>query len=388
MYASYLRAIALFLLLAVCGFGTGILLLSRAGEYRSLQDIVAQQQSGTGFCLYGSVIHNDSFPYKLEGQRRAKAEVVSLGTSRVLQFRRAFFRRPFYNMGFAIDSIEKGRKMTEALAADERPKLILLGVEPWWFNRAYVSAKQDRAPLESVPRMHFLDGVRLAYVMVLRRLSPLRLLREPSSTGTSRCLIGLQARMTRSGFGPDGSYYYTNLVTGFTRNEDERFQYSRDQIETGRKRYLYGTSIDPLIWNEFVRWMEDLQSQGTEVVVFLPPFSPSVSRFLKDHGKQYAYIDDLRTKARTAGIPLLDFLDGNDLGSSDCEFIDGLHGGSVTFARLLLALREQFPALHPYVDTIAVRRFIEENAGNAAEREPSLARDPEVDFLKIGCSKL
>lgn len=387
MYASYLRKTALFLLLAGFYFAGCILLLSRAGEYMALPAIVERQRSDAELCLYGSVIHRDAFFYKLEGEKVEQPEIISLGSSRVLQFRGFFFRKPFYNMGYAVDSIRSAEQLMTLLSAGGQPRILLLGVEPWWFNGAYAPAEYDTADHVPDPRVRFTDAIKLLPLFLQRKITPAQFVDIVFPSGTTSCAIGLRAVQARSGFGPDGSYYYTNFVTGTTANEDEGFANTRQRIALGRNLFVYGTTVDPTHWSAFVRWIRDLEGQGITVISFIPPLAPSMYQEMEKRHEQYAYIDDLLAKAKEENISLIDWRDARVIGSSDCECIDGFHGGSVTYARLLLALTERYPLLLPYVDVPVVERFIADNAGKAMEREPRLTEKPEVDFLKLGCEK-
>jgi len=386
MYASYLRTIALLLLLFACGYGVCTLILFRSGEYLSLEDIVETQRSSSGICLYGSVLHNDYAFYKLEGQRAAKPSIVSIGTSRVLGFREQFFTKPFYNMGMSVTSIRNGQELTDRMIASGRPDILLLGIEPWWFNRGFRTTGRGETVMDG-SRFHFRDAIRLARLFVLRRI-PIPKLHHRALASPTSCMIGVQATEQQAGFGVDGSYYYTNLVTGTTRNVDERFARTQQWVQSGTDFFVYGSSIHLAHWKEFVSWLRGMQQQGITVIGFIPPFAATVNREMERQPDRYAYIASLLRLAEKEGIPLVDLRDAEAFGSSDCEFLDGYHGGSVTTARLLLALKDRYPALESVVDTAAVMSFIRENTGYAMEKNsPLLAGKKEGDFLKIGCRK-
>ena len=76
------------------------------------------------------------------------------------------------------------------------------------------------------------------------------------------------------------------------------------------------------------------------------------------------------------------------VNSADCEFIDGFHGGRVTYLRMLQAIvRSGKTGLGGYVDAGEIDRLIAENAGHAMLKENIRPGEPETDFLELGCKK-
>ena len=77
------------------------------------------------------------------------------------------------------------------------------------------------------------------------------------------------------------------------------------------------------------------------------------------------------------------------LSASDCEFIDGIHGGDITNARILLRIDEwrRERGLSALARTAELTQMVEGNAGLAMAREVKTSSKPELDFLDIGCKK-
>jgi len=101
-----------------------------------------------------------------------------------------------------------------------------------------------------------------------------------------------------------------------------------------------------------------------------------------------ALLDELNRRIATLDVPVFIFHDPTELGSSDCEFIDGFHGGRVTYLRMLDAIvRSGKTNLARYIDLDSIDRLIAENAGRATLREDERAGEPETDFLDFGCRK-
>jgi hypothetical protein len=83
---------------------------------------------------------------------------------------------------------------------------------------------------------------------------------------------------------------------------------------------LLNGKVDPAFFLESAR-------RGIAVVVFMPPVAPSVLDEMKRAGG-YSDLGTAIRKGLPADIPFFDFTDPAVLGeASDCEFVDGTHGG-------------------------------------------------------------
>ena len=65
-------------------------------------------------------------------------EIVSLGSSRVMQFRDSHFSGSFVNAGGAMNSIAEGRDFLEYIVDNDNLKLLIIGVDFWWFNDKFI----------------------------------------------------------------------------------------------------------------------------------------------------------------------------------------------------------------------------------------------------------
>jgi hypothetical protein len=84
-----------------------------------------------------------------------------------------------------------------------------------------------------------------------------------------------------------------------------------------------------------------------------------------------------------------DFSDSAAVGSPDCEFVDGLHGGYVTYLRMLRIMApdlEADAATRGLVKPVAdLDRLIAANQGRATLHDEPAGR--EIDYLGLGCNK-
>ncbi len=102
----------------------------------------------------------------------------------------------------------------------------------------------------------------------------------------------------------------------------------------------------------------------------------------------YSYIGDLKRKFHNAGIKLYDFTDPSKiLDTSDCEFIDGFHGGDVIYAKILKYIASHEPDLADYIQHHYLEKVISAYTGLSMIPNPKITLKSEVDFLCEGCKK-
>ena len=104
-------------------------------------------------------------------------------------------------------------------------------------------------------------------------------------------------------------------------------------------------------------------------------------------GEKYQYIDDLKAKLKELGIYYYDFTNARLLGSDDCEFVDGFHGGDLTYAKILKYIYDKDPSIREYINISYLERVISNYKGIAFIPDARVTSLPEIDFLKLGCNK-
>jgi hypothetical protein len=109
---------------------------------------------------------------------------------------------------------------------------------------------------------------------------------------------------------------------------------------------------------------------------------------MNESGK-YRYISELRRRLGEFGIPIADFHDPQSIPATDCEFVDGYHGGDVTYLKMLRTMARDWDWLRPMVDVEAASATIANFDGNIIDQSngDKFNGRPEVDFLGLGCSR-
>src|SRR5262249_3950545 len=154
---------------------------------------------------------------------------------------------------------------------------------------------------------------------------------------------------------------------------------------TEHNKFNVHTPVDPTQWQEMLDIVHMVEAQGSELILIVPPVSKTVADVLASNGAPIL-LDQMNERLATLGHPVFKFHDPTALDSGECEFIDGFHGGRVTYLRMLQAvLRSGKTGLASYVDGAEIDRLIAENAGHAMLKENIRPGEPETDFLDLGC---
>jgi hypothetical protein len=121
----------------------------------------------------------------------------------------------------------------------------------------------------------------------------------------------------------------------------------------------------------------------------VPPIAATVLQAMRQ-GSGTGLLDTLDERLSASGLAYYDFSAGQTLGTSDCEFVDGFHGGFVTYLRMLRKMApdlESVPSLRGLVRPVGdLDALIAANAGRATLRNEAWSGQ-EVDFLGLGCRK-
>lgn len=390
-YRRFILIVLLPVLLLLPAGATNWKFLRATGELTSIEVVVETQQVHGG--LYGTALHPNVYPYKMELYAARNPEIVAIGSSRVLQFRQSQFDRPFANLGRTVNYPAEAVKLVQDMLAIGAPRMVLFGIDHYWFNPAFTTALDFRT--------HQLRGGNLtpdALMTPFRWLlddkvtpSTYRefLLGKVSRATNGAPLFGVLAILEGSGYGADGSWYYDNQVYGRRAAEDPSFQDTLGRIATSSSQFRHGQSVDGQRFEDIQRAIELLTDAGVQVITFVPPMASPVTEAMTARGADYLYADIARARLSDLRTRHFDFLEISSLDANDCEFIDGFHGGDVIAARILktIAAREE-TGLTSFINIPNIERTISNFPGHAlADRSYQKPNESEVDFLQLGCAK-
>lgn len=381
----------LFFIICVCIFSSFylpyLLFLKKTGEYKSAKEIVNIQLLGLKNhqkIVYGSGIHGVNYYYKKALLDQIQPKIVALGSSRVMQFRQKMFSTSFINMGGSMNSINAGLRIYKDILK-LKPQLIILGVDVWWFNEKFqkTNYKETFAAQQYKPQSGDFENVK-------NWLQEGKLSYKDLFAGIFNFSIhglGVAGFIENDGFAADGSYYYTSIITGKKKHHDIGFSDTLMRISKGERRFEYNQTISEEHYNNLKFLLDEFKKNNIELILFFPPLAETVGIKMNEFGTRYAYINQLKTKLSKDKYKYFDYTDPQKIGSSDCEFIDGFHGGDVTYARILLTLAKQSKKLANLLNLNYLNKAVQLYKGAAFIPDQQISLKKEVDFLALGCKK-
>ena len=394
MYSRYLKVLLTLSVIMIFPFISSILFIMNSGEMLSSKEIVdIQLKKKNELCIVGTAFHDNSFAYYKALFTKVKPKIVSIGSSRVMQFRSAFFDKSFITIS-AMINLEEGMYFIDNVIQQSPPDIVIIGLDVWWFNENYISPDVNvikdpsRYDINHRNLTYSAKEIKRVYEWIRgKKISLNEFFNGMIGRDSNSCGIGVRGMYDRSGTGPDGSQYYTSIVTGQKHAEDAFFDETKERIEGGRNRFQYGEIVHNKHINLLKKILSTLHNKDIETIIFFPPFAEAVNNAMDMMGEKYQYIDDLKAKLKELGIYYYDFTNARLLGSDDCEFIDGFHGGDLTYAKILKYIYDKDPSIREYINISYLERVISNYKGIAFIPDARVTSLPEIDFLRLGCNK-
>lgn len=362
--------------------------LFRTGEVQSVKHIAKVQQQAAqkgNVILYGTGLHDNEVGYKLENYKLVKPKITVLGTSRVLQIRGSSFTQSFYNMGRCMGGSKSGRFIIDEMCKEHKPEVLIIGTDYWWF---YV--ERESSLIEHEIRI---DSLNSHQITLKKLISPVLWLKDKKTSinSFSRILAsgtqhyGIQSFQFKDGYGPDGSWYYTGIVTGKKKDERIKLSVGMKYLENSSGRFRY-KNIDDKKIDALIKLVKYIEEAGIKVYVISTPIPKSFC--LHPNGKKMAtQMQQIHRKLIKNNINSLEAFDPERFGGDDSEFVDWLHGGEITYLRILLKLCQRYKEINQYISIDYIKNQIKKNTGRAFIPNNKITNDPEVDFLELGIQK-
>ena len=342
--------------------GINYAVLWRAGELLGIDEIIARQHRDGAIYNALSIGFAD---YKYAAYRAAAPQIVAIGTSRAMQIRQHDFVAPFYNLGGLTQGPDQANVLADRLLLrGDAPRLVIFALDFWTFCQPPGQSWGGR-PAETAsvhdgmgePPRHF-----LAYRLLLEGRFTIadyvRLFSPQSADQADR--IGLGARLGASGFAADGSIYGAAPESAL----DARWVGMFARIAAGTDQFVKDCSVSQAAIDALQLFVKRLEAVGIRVAMLLAPLPGAVIERLEAEGR-YAYLNELR-RLLAARFPhqFDDFLDLRGV-APDAEFLDGMHGGEVTYLRMILAMAQRAGSpLRGLVDEAGLETLIDRWAGH------------------------
>ena len=351
--------------------GVTLIVALWGGELYRIDDVSKLQDNSRSPTLFGSAYSTQDAPYKLKRIEQECANVLTLGSSRILDTRREFIdpNLSFFNGGRIASDIWVSRQALQKLPPGCLPDYIILGLDQYSFNSQYTEYIPENITPEIISSKfdqeeQGLNRFTSIWPSILADLfkGKVRLIDPP---GPYQC-IGFAAKAHTSGFRNDGSYRYGTIidVAPEKRSTTKRLAKSFEEIAESEDFFVHGDSIHQATIDEVAKLLDWCIAHDIKVIAYLPPFAPSVVTEMRKPGGNFSYLDKLLPAIQplftARQIPLFDFT--HFKFSTDDEFIDGFHCSERVSAKMLLEMAGRSLVAGEIVDEAAIEQLLKNSS--------------------------
>ncbi len=170
------------------------------------------------------------------------------------------------------------------------------------------------------------------------------------------------ASINGDGFRSDGSYQYGGIISNKVI-ADKNFEDTHRRIANGVSRFEYASEVDKTRLKKVIKLIELLEAKGIKVVVIAPPFAHEIYDTMDNSQNHKEFLQDFRMSIKQVckqeNVNFYDFSDVTWYGSNDNETIDGFHGSETSYAKLVLAMKND-SILGRYINKDQVIQYLSE----------------------------
>jgi hypothetical protein len=320
-------------------------ILYKSKELLPIDKIITIQQNSD--IVVGTAIRNIDAVLKYKTTIKLQPQILALGTSRIMQFRREYFTEEFefYNAGGAVTYLSDYIVFINAL--NYSPQYIIINLDQFFFNKKHgYHTNPDQNGPQYDDNYNFLKMIINTYRMLVHH--------ENYKYEYPRN-IGLTATVHGDGFRKDGSYFYNRIINFPNSEYSKEYLYPFDntmaRINAGNSRFEYGDTLCDKSVDHVVQLLTVCKARNINVIAFIPPFAPMVNKKIVETDK-YGYMKEIYPSLspffEQFGYEIYDFTDCSDI-SNNSMYIDGFHGNDITYKNILQIIKNKGSILEEYI---------------------------------------
>lgn len=320
----------------------------KTGELCEFDDLIGKQRANHSVLI--GMGYNEQTPYyKLKNANYYQADVIALGTSRVMQFKFDYFSEGFYNCGGAV-SQNYDEYLNFLKNLNYQPKLIILGLDEWIFNDAWNQYCAEYSEFQAIT-LNDRNKWSIIWEMIKDLISNKWNFSQIDNYSEN---YGFNGRIKENGFCWDGSYYYGATYRNPELQKDYMFADTFDRINFGRYRFEWGGHADnQRAFEQLENFLAYCKNNDIIVIGFTPPYAPSVYDKMMQSGN-YGYLAEITPMCemifKSFDYEYYDYMDSTLLGLDDTYFVDGFHGNDVVYANIIDDILKQGSYLGSYIN--------------------------------------
>lgn len=356
-------------------FGLSFLVLYSSGELESLDQIVKTQQNSKSSLV--GLAYSDPLRYlKLQTVLTRKPDIIMLGSSHTAYFRSTFFNSPeiFYNASIGGAYPQDFRIFLNRLSAEAQPKVILIGLDPAWFDTVCNWSNYDVLDNQYTSKFSASNPFRawqFGYTQLYKDyFSGKFSRRDISQIFQTFENFGLNAKINQSGYRWDGTPIDTKQIALRLTESDESFRKrtAADFFSQQPERQKKCEEKSRQTSSEIKKFLSQSKFRKIQVIGYITPYNKAVYQELRQMKKKYEHIFKLGSGLQPIfnqfGFNLYDFSNIAAANLADKEMLDEVHASEKASLRLFLIMQSSEPKLWPYIDPPYLKKRLNQAAPN------------------------
>ncbi len=320
-----------------------------SGELMPTRLVIATQDYIGEDFLYSKAHTEDTSYYKQIVTDQRGAEVLAIGTSRVLQIQGFFFEEDtsFYNAGLIASNLPDILLALQSMEEDSLPDVAILSLDEYFFNEEWYAENDGGLfPQEPVTGLELYTAAAIGIYEEICRTPEFYL-----TLCQSPCKIGTGAKGFDHGYGLDGAYTYGSVYAAPAATS-VRIKETVDNVKYAAGRYHTGDTVSSDALDTLREIAVFCQEHDITLVTLTPPLCTSAIEEMEERGDMgyfFQIADAVSAVAAEEGFEFYNVSDPAILDADDDYFIDGFHGSDVLYLRMLIQMVRQGSCLSAYV---------------------------------------
>jgi len=296
---------------------------------------VVQKQLNSDSELYFSrnVFSTPVARYKMEMIKIMKPEIITLGVSVVLQYRKFFFHpyeKSFYNGGFAINNVYDLASFVDLIRYKQihRPKLIIFGFDASWIKQKYYNDNYDHVSFSYKDEAWNLNYHIDAIQQIVHRSFD----HQPPFDKYTYNGYGVAGKMG-IGYRKDGSYCSRDDIQAYLKN-----RYYKDKNDYKGKLqkniFIYNNPmrVDEKKLALLLKSLKEIKELGIDLLIYVPPVANdfyATAKTNKTFRQIFPTYMQIQNQLIKQGYHVIPFSTPQQFGLTDDYMLDGIHAGEV-----------------------------------------------------------
>lgn len=339
-----------------------VVILYKAGELKSVASVHELQQKNNKV-LWGLGYSDPRIKYKVTGVEKFKPEIIALGNSRSMGFRKEFFKPgvKFYNAGAGVRILHQYKTF---IKNTEGVDFLLMSLDDFMFAPNWPELK-DTALGENIIRENSLitnitSSFQLIYEDYLGKKFTLKQVFSNHDNA-----LGFNAIVKNTGFRSDGSWYYGGIIADPKTSPDYDFRYAKGVIKSGKDHYVHAEKPNEYMFVVLDSLLSYCKQRNIKVLAYVPSYAPYVFNLMQENADKYQYKQGLFNRIKSIfdkyGFWVYDCSNPAIFGSKDNEFVDGHHAGELVYAKMCMMFADSCAEFDKYFDRTTVTEKVNNN---------------------------